>query len=965
MSLLANLMTLIDLKKNNTCRWLSILPLVFYLFLACESNPESLSRNPEAEQKSFQFADSDLRISLVASEPDIISPVAMAWAADGALFVAEIPGYPLAKNTGTIKRLTDPDGDGLYHLSSIFAAELNFPTSVMPYKNGILVTDAPYIFFIKDTNGDGVSDSREIVLSGFNTGNEQYRANTLHWGLDNWIYGAGGRAGGSIKFKGTSEEISIDNRDFRFKPDVHSFEAINGMSQFGLAKDNWGNRFITLNHRFARQVILEESHLNRNPSLSTKSIFDTSLTEHDRRVYTLLENLKRFNTDPIGYFTSLAGLTAYRGSLLGEEYEGDFFAGESAQAAVIRRRMKRRGTTFTAVDAEEEAEFLASKDDWFHPVNFANGPDGALYMVDFYRKWVEHPEWANEHLSEGVNWNEGENNGRIWRIVHKDSSWNAKRMLPELDIAGPEELVNQLSDDSGWRRDMAQQILVERQQKEAVPYLEYLFKMGSTFGRIHGLWTLEGLEELTDEQLLEGLKNTSPEVVVQAIKIAEKRLKKAELLSSQIGILALSDNELVRVHAILALGTVELAVIKEILVKTAHQYSDQWTRIALLSSAAPWADEFSRAFLATNASLEKADNHTLDFFKQLGEIVANAKTDKSDSWIASLCKSEKTLKIGQLTFLSGYLGAMSKHGYSLPEFSSTFTKNALALLNDTDNAEFGQIGVDLLAFSKSEKVLKRLVQLAFESKSAKIRMAAIHNIASQNREDIFNEFYDNIQKFDTIWRKELISSSLASIAAVSSLLTAVETGKVHKNEIPEELRHALLSYPDKAIQKKANTILATAVNSDRQAIVDTYLKSMENQNINLAQGEALFSRYCTVCHAINGKGGILAPDLTNIGSRSDEVLLVSILDPSRMVSYELKLHIIETNTGELYSGTISAETVTSITVRQPNGKEHTILKANIKHRAETNQSIMPEGFERMIDEKAMADLIGFLRKPNN
>lgn len=941
------------------------LVIISITFLGCNIPSGNLERSPNDEERSFQFADSDLRISLVASEPDIISPVAMAWAADGAMFVVEMPGYPITENTGQIKRLSDPDGDGRYHLESLFATNLNFPTSVMPYMNGILVADAPNILFLKDTDGDGLSDTREVILTGFEPGNEQLRANALQWGLDNWIYGANGRSGGTLRYADSSTEINIDNRDFRFNPLERTIEAISGMSQYGLAMDNWGNRFISYNHRFARQVILEQKHIERNPSLSINAIFDTGQNEHDRRVYTRLKEAMRFNRDPIGYFTSLSGLTTYRGNLLGSSYEGDFFAGESVQAAVIRRRMKQKGVSFTAIDAEEEAEFLTSDDDWFHPVNFSNGPDGALYMVDFYRKFVEHPEWANENLREGVNWKEGENHGRIWRIAHKDSSWNASSMNPSLDKASIEELVQQLASPSGWRRDMAQQLLVERKQKEAGSYLENMLTSESPLARAHVLWVLEGLDLLTETQLAKALNDDHPQVLIQAINLAEIRLEVSKKLRQRLGELAESTDQHIRFQAILALGAVDAPSVRAGLIRCAGEYNDSWTRIALLSSTASWAGDFSKALLAQDRYKEEKDSDALTFFQRVGEMVASTSIDqKTQNWIYGLCKQRNPHTISELAFLSGYLSSSTRLGKTLPTFSEPFFNQALKLAHDESNILSAQIGIEILTFSNSEEILKQVLQLVSEAKSDDIKFASIKAVSSKNRADISDKLFANIQNLTPAERKVLISSSLGSYASALSLLSAIEQKQIDQTEIPEELRYALLSHTNEELKQKANEILAAAVNADRQAIVDHYLAALENQTVNLTEGASIFSQYCSTCHAMNGIGGLLAPDLTNIGSRLDEVLLVSILDPSRMVSYELRLHIIETHTGEVFSGTLAAETLSSITIKQPDGREQTILKDNIKKRTVTGQSIMPEGFERMIDEKGMADLIGFLRQPN-
>ena len=933
------------------------------IYSGCSDNTLT-DRSPEAEMSSFRFADPDLRISLVASEPDVISPVDMAWAPDGSLFVVEMPGYPTTEDTGRIKKLTDPDGDGRYHLASVFTSDLNFATSVLPYQDGILVTDAPDILFFRDTDADGIADSKEVVLTGFVPGNTQYRANSLYWGLDNWIYGANGRGGGSISFSGDSNTIAIDNRDFRFNLKNRSFEAISGLSQFGLAQDNWGNRFISINHRFAQQVVLEERYLDRNPTLTRYSIFDTEQNEHDRRVYTLLTETLRFNRDPIGYFTSLSGLSAYRGHLLGPSYANTMFAGESVQAAVISRKMHQEGVTFTAIDQEAESEFLASPDEWFHPVNFSDGPDGALYMVDFYRLFVEHPEWAHDDLSEGVDWRVGHNNGRIWRIAHKDAPREASRMKPDLHQASAEVLVSQLTDSAGWRRDMAQQLIVDGNLTQAAPHLEKVLHSILPFARVQALWTLNGLNLLAANHIAEALNDSVPQVQVQGIRLAEDQLTDSGLLRNLVTKLVRHPNQLIRFKAILALGAINSADVKSSMLETANMYRDSWTRVALLSSTSSWGSEFSRDLLATAKDLGDQDPETITFFRQLGAMVSGVKSDQAtDKWIMGLTASNAAPDIRESAFLAGYLETKVSLGYQLPTFSRNFFSYALALARNENLGQNAQIGVELLRYSQSKDVLSELMDLVLESQNNDVKIAGLHTVAALDMIDLSKTLFENLTAFDPLVRKTLISSSLSSLASAHSLLTAIEGGQIGASEIPEEVRHALMIHSNENLKNRANEILGSAVNADRQAIVDRYLTAIGNRTVNLSNGAAIFTKNCASCHAINGVGGQLAPDLTNIGNRSDEVLMVSILDPSRMVSYELRLYVVVTKSGEVYSGRISTETVKSITIRQVDGQEHSILRDNIKEFTMTDQSIMPEGFERMIDEQGMADLIGFLRQP--
>src|SRR5437867_988846 len=164
--------------------------------IAADRSDRSLS--PEQEFASFHFADENLTAELVAAEPDIVAPVAMAFDADGRLFVAEMTDYPSGPVSGRIRLLEDRDGDGRYERSTVFADKIAFPNGVMPWNGGVLVTAAPDVLFFKDNDGDGHADERRVVLTGFAEGNQQLRVNGLYWGLDNWIYGANGRRDGEV-----------------------------------------------------------------------------------------------------------------------------------------------------------------------------------------------------------------------------------------------------------------------------------------------------------------------------------------------------------------------------------------------------------------------------------------------------------------------------------------------------------------------------------------------------------------------------------------------------------------------------------------------------------------------------------------------------------------------------------------------------------------------------------------------
>ena len=272
-------------------------------------------RSPEEEHKTFRLADPALVVELVAAEPDVVSPVAMAWDADGRLYVAEMGGYPVTQHKGRIRQLRDEDGDGRYEKSVIFADGLSFPTTVMPFRDGILTIDAPDMIFLRDTDGDGKADERRVEWTGFIPGSQQLRANALHWGLDNWIYGANGRCDGEIRRGGagaTTPSVSIRGRDFRFRLPLGSadgpaqFEAIAGQSQFGQCHDDWGHRFLSWNVIPVRQAVVPEPYASHSPIFETRAVVDIASPDDTGRIYPISPPPRQFNAEPADYYNACA-----------------------------------------------------------------------------------------------------------------------------------------------------------------------------------------------------------------------------------------------------------------------------------------------------------------------------------------------------------------------------------------------------------------------------------------------------------------------------------------------------------------------------------------------------------------------------------------------------------------------------------------------------------------------------------
>src|SRR5688572_14078886 len=366
--------------------------------------------SPAEALKTFRI-ESGFRIDSYVSEPDIQSPVAMEFDETGRVYVVEAPAYPLnmAAKSGRVILLEDANGDGRPDRRTVFADTLTMPTGVMAWKKGVLVTDAPDVLYFEDTNADGKADIRKVVLTGFAFSNPQHTVNNPVYGLDNWIYLAHegpsgavifpdlfGDRGADLRFPDRADVPSLPpaRRMVRFRPDTGQLEYLSTSSQFGHSVDAWGHRFTVSNEDHIRQEVIAAAYLTRNPDLPVGSAPER-ISDHRPAadVYPITHRARVEMLSGVGAFTSACGLTVYLGGAFSPSLGLFSLVAEPAQDLVHRGCRMPSGATHVAKRAHEGVEFLASTDAWFRPVNFSVGPDGAIYLVDYYRQVVEHPEW--------------------------------------------------------------------------------------------------------------------------------------------------------------------------------------------------------------------------------------------------------------------------------------------------------------------------------------------------------------------------------------------------------------------------------------------------------------------------------------------------------------------------------------------------------------------------------------------
>jgi putative membrane-bound dehydrogenase-like protein len=490
-----------------------------------------------------------------------------------------------------VKILTDTNGDGRYDRATTFLDNLPYPTGLMPWRNGALIAASADILFAADTDGDGRADERRVLFTGFKEGNQQHRQNGYEWGLDGWIYGANGDSGGTIN------GVNISGRDFRFRPDPGQFEATSGPTQYGRRRDDWGHWFGNNNSTWLWHYTLEDHYLRRNPRLAVKTTKQALAQYADAtRVFPTSELPIRFNQpQSLGHLTSGCSPSPYRDELFGPAFATSVFIAEPVHNVVHREVVVPEGATFTSrrADDEQESEFLTSTDPWFRPVYLKTGPDGALYVADFHRFVLEHPEWIAPETQNRLDLRAGADRGRIYRVFPTGTKLRSAPNLVKLDNNA---LTDALNSPNGWQRDTAQRLLYERHATQAAPQIRKLVTRATDPKvRVQALAALGTLETLDSETIQQSLRDPHPAVRAQALRASETlAANPSKVFPAVLACLEEADFT-VRYQFALSLGAFHDARVPETLAKLAERDGHQpQMRLAILSSLAPDSPLFAK-----------------------------------------------------------------------------------------------------------------------------------------------------------------------------------------------------------------------------------------------------------------------------------------------------------------------------------------------------------------------------------
>lgn len=960
--------------------------------------------DPAEALKTFKLLPG-FRMELAAAEPDVVDPVAICFDERGRMFVVEMRGYSEDKDKkiSRIRLLEDTDNDGRFERSTVFAEGLLWPTALFYVNDGLLVADAPDIYFFKDTDGDGRADERKVLFTGFGISNVQGLLNSFQWSLDNRIVGVTSSSGGMVQGTASGrpgEPVNLRGRDFAIDPRDMSLEPRTGGGQHGATFDDWGDRFVCSNSDHLQQIVFEERYLARNPYLAVPGarvsiaadgpqadVFRTSPVEPWRELRTRLRVSGKV-PGPVergglasGYFTSATGVTAYRGNAWPKEYLGQVFVADVGSNLIHRKKLVDTGILYRGERIDQKSEFLTSTDNWFRPVQMANGPDGCLYVCDMYREVIEHPNSLPPEIKKHLDLST-RGRGRIWRIVPDNFQ---RPEPPRLHDATTEELVATLGHENGWHRDTAARLLYTRGKDDLKEPLEKLLTGASDpRTKIHAIAALTGMKidsplafaETKPQLLLAATQDPDPRVRQHAVRALEPYLSLVPRADARRALFALASDAdpRVRFQVALSLGeapdSLDRAKALAKLIESDPQNAQ--LRFAILSSLKHGAADLFAILVESKTLADtpareawlKALITQLD--RQSAQMAADRKKflDTIETLTLQADQNADAAAVVALTIENVSRGTSETIRKATDGKSHDLLRQAVAqaLLAASDRdlpAEKRIAAIPRLRFGTFDEVEGPLTELLTPAEATDVQVAALSTLAAFDSPKVPPAIVARFSTFGPTLKASAADMLCVSNAGALAILDALEARQIAAADLSPAHWKLLTEHRDASLRNRAEKLYSAVRPAERSSVVEEYRASLQLTG-DAARGKAVFAKQCASCHKVDGVGHELGPSLAAMKQRGREAILVNVLDPNREVNPQFVSYAVQTTDGRALSGMIAGETATSVTLKRAENATDTILRIDIEQMKSTGQSLMPEGLEKQLDKQALADLIEYL-----
>ena len=892
----------------------------------------------------------DFNLSLVASEPLINKVMNLEWDEKGRLWVCETPEYPNGRRTvntapwqdsgslhpGNTQRdpedrisiLTDTDGDGVMDKRQVFADKLELATSFVLYRNGVIVSAAPNIWYLQDTDNDGVADRRTRLYTGLGTFDAHAVINNLRWGLDGWIYATHGYSRGEVKSDDGNRSFGfIGSGVVRFKPDGSAFEQVSsrGGNTWGLATTWDGQIFWTqpTSGTVLFHTVLPERILAMGKVPGTTSAKGLIVGQKTYPAISWPEQAY-VQIDLVGQFTAAAGCAIYEGGAWPEKWNYSYFTTEPTINIVHHEFLTPDGISYTSAKEKgrEETEFIRSTDLWFRPIDTRIGPDGALYVIDFYNQAVIHNDTrgpTHGPTNAAVRPDRDHYFSRIWRIQHKQARSLTRPNLDRNDVAGLMRVIqthpNSQVKKTAWR--LAQET-AEGSAALAALHKPIGSRAEAEFSRAEKAASGSARREMLKTFVHASDAWTQSAIIAAATQHAAPYLVDAFDSSDNKGLDIFVTAVAPSLHADEIIGVLSAA-------SNAKTTGARQLKLALLRS------------LAQSPKLKpKADPTLMASLRNFLEDPATAS--------AALPLADRWDSAGTLA--------------SARERVSTALQNTLSDSTQSDEKR-ADAAISLLSMQQSQAgTLSRIRDLlATATLSPQLRsdfITAIGNVSGDISASTL------VEVFSKTHAPEAFEQILKRPKFALALLAAIKSGSIDASVLGPINASRLRRHPNARVSREATSLLATLNPEikEKNLLIARLTPEVEKPG-DPAKGRAIFTAACAVCHAHGDIAGRpVGPSLTGMGSHGPAELLTHIIDPNREVDPSYHQWDIVTKSGETYVGVIVSENSRSITLRNQ-GSDHEILKSDINRRENTHRSLMPEGFEG-IGAEGLRDLLTYM-----
>jgi hypothetical protein len=905
---------------------------------------------PAAESVKHYVTPTDFEMKPFVTEEKLGGgkPICMTWDERGRLWLALSYDYPNelqrdGEGRDKIVVCEDGDGDGVCDTVTTFAEKMSIPTSMLNLHGGLVVLSAPHTLFLKDTDGDGKADLREVLFSGWGTRDTHAGPSNLRYGFDNWVYGMCGYSGYAGTVNG--ETVRFGQGLFRFKvepgPKVTKLEFLRSTNNnsWGVAFNENGELFgSTANGCPLVHLTIPNRYFEKVRGLTPSALANIV---YDNHVEPVVKEYRQ--VDWHGGFTAGAGCEIYTARTYPEEYWNKVaFVSEPTAHLTAALVLQPNGSSYTA---RYGWNLVASRDDWAAPIDARVGPDGHMWVMDWYNIIVQHNPTPQGYQTGKGNAYEipyrDKKYGRVYRVVYTKAKPEPRVNLKD---ATPEQLVETLKHHNlAWRLH-AQRLLVEKGKA------------------VEGLKVIENKAALDAERVN---SNSLPERLQSFLRIAD------EPASAEYGkILAscLSDATTYGDQSLSQAFTIAAAV-HDVHFLSAAAAKPQLSRADLLVvefvarhyAATSKGKGLSDLLVALDAakSADVANAVITGLSGASGKLSADL-TPEGQKAIGGLLGKASASSRGRLLKLAAGWGVKG-----LDTQLGELSKGLFVTLADEKASDSARIDAakQIIEFQpESDDAAKQIVAAVTGKSSAAFSTAIFEALANSRAKNVGPAVVAKLKDLAPTVRPIALRVVLARPESATAFLDAVEKGDLRFDLLALDQKTALAAHPNKEIGTRATKLLAMGgglPDANRQKVIEE-LKHVLAKTGDVGQGKKAFVTHCAKCHKHGGEGNTIGPDLTGFAVHPKEEILIHVLDPSRSVEGNFKAYTANLLDGRTVIGLLASETRTSVELIDAENKRHAVSRDDIETLKESPKSLMPEGFEKTMKVEELTDLLEFM-----